>query len=292
MTSHSEESPMAEASGVNSRITKKTLQALAPLPATALRLLALLDDPNVSLREVADVSVRDVGISATMLRMANSAMFGLRGRVGSISDALRVIGTMQARLLVLASGVSEAARKELPIYELAAGSFLRHSELVGNLTMFIAREVGYADIGSAYSAGLLHDIGKVVINGFARQQSDSGEVTSIAGELEASTGNLRDLERHLYGKSHSEVGKELAEMWNLPAEIVHAIEFHHATELAATPEFSLARCVILANVAACKIDPSYPQLNQATEVWFPDMIEEETVLASAKQFLAEVSSAK
>src|SRR5579875_1386851 len=108
---------------VDARITKKMLQALAPLPDTAMRLLALLDDPDVPLREIANVAVRDVGISATMLRMANSAMFGLRGRVGSIGDALRIIGTAQARLLVLASGISQTAQKELPLYGLAAGSF-------------------------------------------------------------------------------------------------------------------------------------------------------------------------
>src|SRR5579871_6077279 len=147
------------------QVTKRMLQGLAPLPDTALRLLALLNNADVSLREVATLATRDVGISASFLRMANSPMFGRRGSVGAVIDALRIIGITHARLLVLASGVSQIAQRELPLYGLAAGAFMKHSELVANLTMLVAREGGYPNIGLAYSTGLLHDIGKVILNG-------------------------------------------------------------------------------------------------------------------------------
>src|SRR5579875_3538712 len=267
---------------MDGRVTKKMLQALAPLPDTAMRLLALLDDPKVSLRDIADVAVRDVGISATMLRMANSPMFGLRGRIGSVSDALRVIGTAQARLLVLASGVSQIGQKELSFYGLAAGSFLRHSELVGNLTMYVAREVGYANIGSAYSAGLLHDIGKIVINGVAQQSGPYGR-GSIGALMDKNACTLSEAERFLCGNTHAEVGRSLAEIWSLPAELCAAITLHHEA-LTPDAENRLACCVAIANVAACAVDPTYPEFNRVDALPTPCPVDMERVYATAEAY--------
>lgn len=265
---------------MDTRITKKTLQALAPLPDTAMRLLALLDDPDVPLREIANIAVRDVGISATMLRMANSPMFGLRGRVGSISDALRVIGTAQARLLVLASGVSQAAQKELRLYGLGAGEFMKHSELVANITMFVSHEAGFNNIGLAYSAGLLHDIGKVVLNGLAQQE---GGAPALEAQMRAQGWTLCAAEQAHFGSSHAQVGGQLAEMWSLPAELIAAISLHHE-ELTRSSENLLACCVAVANSVAGEVDAAYPALNHAGPVTIHNLVDVEKVRAAAEQF--------
>ncbi len=269
---------------IDGRITKKMLQALAPLPDTAVRLLALLDDPNVSMREIANTAVRDVGISATMLRMANSAMFGLRGRIGSISDALRVIGTAQARLLVLASGVSQAAQKELPVYGLEAGAFLSHSELVANLTMQVAHELHYANIGSAYSAGLLHDIGKIVINGAARQAGEPGLIL-FEREMERRGCTLREAEQAVCGNDHAQVGKVLTEMWSLPVELTRAVALHH--EVHARDEGDeLAYCVAVADAVAIAANPSYPALHAGEPpVVADDAVDMEKLLRHAEELV-------
>ena len=91
------------------QVTNKMLRMLAPMPATAMQLLNLLANADVSLQKLSDVAVRDVGVSTALLRCANSATFGLRGTIGSITDAIRVIGTAQTRMVVLASGVSQVA---------------------------------------------------------------------------------------------------------------------------------------------------------------------------------------
>src|SRR5205814_1302060 len=114
-------------------LSERMLRSLAPLPATATQLLALLENPDVPWKDMAAVAVHDVGLSARMLRLANSAMFGMRGRVGSIVEALRLIGTAGARMLVLTSGISEAGQAALPVYGLDKGGFIKHSELVANL---------------------------------------------------------------------------------------------------------------------------------------------------------------
>ena len=270
---------------VDARITKKMLQALAPLPDTAMRLLALLDDPDVPLREIANVAVRDVGISATMLRMANSAMFGLRGRVGSIGDALRIIGTAQARLLVLASGISQTAQKELPLYGLAAGSFMKHSELVANLTMYVANEVRYPNMGNAYSAGLLHDIGKIVINGLAQQQGSGAD--ALVTVMQERGYALPEAERELFGGDHAQIGRQLGELWSLPAELSQAIALHHSTP-PQDQENLLSWCVIIANAVAGAADPAYPVFNRV-EAPAQTLVDLDRVYATATKFVSETA---
>lgn len=278
------QSQASQSQQADSRITKKMLQALAPLPDTAMKLLGLLDDPDVPLRDIASVAARDVGLSATMLRMANSSMFGLRGRVGSISDALRVIGTAQARLLVLASGISQAAQKELPHYGLAAGAFMQHSELVANLTMYVAYEVRYTNIGSAYSAGLLHDIGKIVINGLVQQ---GGYATFEAG-MRRGNCSLLDAEIALCGSDHAAVGSQLGELWSLPSELTQSIAQHHG-DPNGLGEGSLAWCVSIANSVAGVVDSSYPACNRAPELSEVKGIDLRKVYASAQQFIGEAA---
>jgi putative nucleotidyltransferase with HDIG domain len=265
---------------VTLQITKKMLRALAPLPDTAIQLLSLLNDPEVSLRKVADLAVRDVGISASLLRMANSAVFGLRGKVGNISDALRVIGTAQARLLVLASGVAQSAQRELPLYGLAANQFMRHSELVANLTMVIAQEARFPNIGLAYSSGLLHDLGKVILNGLAVRQADEAPVVPIAEEMRKRQCTLLEAEVAVFGGDHARVSHQLAELWSLPEELAVAIAAHHE-KLAPDPAQPLPYCLMLANGFAGAIDTSYPKLSEPVDLTLPDWLSAEKVTQTA-----------
>ncbi len=257
------------------QITNTMLRVLAPLPDTALRLISLLNDPNASFREIADLAVRDVGISSSVLRMANSAMYGLRGTVGSISQAIRVIGTAQTRLLVLSSGVSRLAEREVAIYGLPAGAFMRHAELVANLAMTIAHEAGYRDIGLAYSTGLLHDLGKIVLNGLELQKQAKA-VLSLETEMQQHQYTLLEAERELYGGDHAEVGKQVAEVWSLPVEMSEAIALHHEASVADDPA-TLVYCVQLANGIAGTIDTEYHRLTDATAIVVPEWLGMETV---------------
>ena len=244
------------------QITKRMLQSLAPLPATAVRLLAMLQDPRVALRRIADVASQDVGIAAAILRMANSPLLGMRGQVGSIGEALTLIGTEQARLIVLSCGVARAGQRELPLYGLEAGALMRHSELVATLTMGIARQRQYSAVGVAYSAGLLHDIGKVILNGMALQEGlEDPKYQRFSRALQEPGSDVPVLERACFGSDHPSAGRDAATHWALPAEIVEAIERHHGTIDGAGPDLSVF--LALANAMAGDVDPAYPRAQRA-----------------------------
>ncbi len=244
------------------QITKRMLQTLAPLPATAVRMLAMLQDPNASPRRIAEAASQDVGISAAILRMANSPVLGMRGRVGSIGEALTLIGTEQARLIVLSCGVAQAGRKELRLYGLQAGAFQRHSELVATLTMGIARQRKYAADGVAYSTGLLHDIGKVILNGMALQEGlEDPKYERFSLALRGPEPDVPFLERACFGADHLSAGRDAAVHWALPPEIDEAIVRHH--DPMDGSEQGLPAFLYLANAVAGAADPMYPRSRRA-----------------------------
>jgi HD-like signal output (HDOD) protein len=250
------------------QLNSRTLQTLAPLPETATRLMSLLNDPAVSLQRVAEVASRDVSITASFLRMANSPIFGLRGRIGTVTNAIRVIGIAQARMLVVASGVSKLAQRELAHYGLAAGAFMRHGELVANLTMSIAQDRHYPNIGLAYTAGLLHDIGKVVLNSHAQRQPST---STIEAYMSTHGSSLVQAEQSLHGATHAEIGQEVAEIWALPEEISAALGLHHTIEPEDSRSF-LAGYIRLANQVACQLDGQYPAFHHSMPIAVPDWV--------------------
>lgn len=243
-----------------------------------MRLLTLLNDPEVSLQKVADIATRDVGITASFLRMANSPLFGLRGRVGTVMNAVRVIGMVHARLLVLSSGVSQIAQREMTSYGLPAGAFMRHSELVANLTMTIAHDYRYPNIGLAYTAGLLHDIGKVILNSHAQRQQPA---VSFEEYMIAHSCSLTEAEQQISGSSHVDLGRQLATLWSLPDEIVNAVALHHTVE-EGQEELFLSLCVRLANQLACLLDPEYPLFHRPIPMPSPEWLNMESVMAMAR----------
>ena len=238
-------------------MTREVLATLAPLPLTILKVLQALEDPDTSMREAADIAGRDVALAAHLLRIANSAMYGMRRRIGNIGDALTIIGTSQARIVVLSWGLSRLGQTPVDIYGLPRGAFVRHSETVATLTTAIARDRSYPSAGLAYCAGLLHDIGKVALNAAAKRADI--KVEPFQSTLDAghqTVDDLLDVERASFATTHATVSQQIAELWSLPEEIGVALASHHQVFTAG--DGSLAACVALANAIAAQADERYP----------------------------------
>jgi HD-like signal output (HDOD) protein len=152
--------------------------------------------------------------------------------------------------------------------------------------MYVAHEVSYSNMGNAYSAGLLHDIGKIVINGLALQQGSgrSGTLETIMRERGCT---LIDAEREVYGGDHAQIGRQLGELWALPAELSQAIALHHSTPPENT-EHLLPWCVAIANAVAGMVDPDYPVLDRV-EAPATTLVDLDRVYATAEQFVGEAS---
>jgi HD-like signal output (HDOD) protein len=167
----------------------------------------------------------DPALTASLLKLANSACFGLRREVKSVREAATLVGTKQIFELALGAAFSKVLPQQLPGYELNAWEFWRHSVAVAVLTEQLSREQGVRGTTGGFSMGLLHDLGKLVIGAFLAENAE--EVLSRLQRRHRSL-SFVDVERQVLGIDHCLMGERLAEVWQLPAEFGAVARYHHS----------------------------------------------------------------
>ncbi|HZK55485.1 MAG TPA: HDOD domain-containing protein [Desulfosporosinus sp.] len=201
----------------------KRIQALPPLPTSAIRVIALTKNPATSARELEVVIGQDPALAAGMLRQANSAYYGYARRISSLQEAIVVLGFQATQGLAMASAVAPILKIKLVGYQIEQDGLWKHSMITAMAAKSICKKqkLPYGDI--AFTAGLLHDIGKLVISIYVQ------EVGSYLLE-KVTSANLSyvELEEKIIGFNHATVGGFLAKSWNLPEDLVQSISWHHA----------------------------------------------------------------
>lgn len=206
----------------------KTPNLHAPSP-TVVRLLNLLNDTNADYDEVISTVSRDVVLSAKLLALCNSASYGLAQPVASLEQGVLYLGYGEIHRLVMALSFGGPIGNELPGYDMDAGALWRHSLVTALLTpraLALSRTLG-ADTSIAYTAGLLHDIGKVVIG----QTLNADSRQKIHRLVERREASLLEAEKTVIGCDHAEIGASLLRQWRIPEIIVEAVAFHHHPQL-------------------------------------------------------------
>jgi HD-like signal output (HDOD) protein len=200
-------------------------KGLPTLPGYVLDLNALLGSAAVDLKKVGKVIRTDPSLSAQVLRLCNSALFGLRRRVISIEQAAVLLGTERLRTLVLTCSVMQFAGKRLPTEKLHA--FWQHSFLAALLSERIARHVDYFEKEQAYLGGLLHDIGQLPLWILVFEE----EAHQRPLPPPEWTDNCL-LEREYFGIDHCKVGRWMGVSWNFMPSFLDVFEAHHQPERA------------------------------------------------------------
>ena len=200
-------------------------KGLPTLPNYLLDLNALLGSSSVDLKKVGKVIRTDPSLSAQVLRLCNSALFGLRHRVISIEQAAVLLGTERLRTLVLTCSLMQFAGKHVPMASLLR--FWQHSFLAALLSERIARQVDYPEKEQAYLGGLMHDIGQLPLWMLVMEEQ--------AKQREVPPENWADnlpLEREYFGMDHGKVGRWMAVAWNFMPSFMDVFEHHHNPEQA------------------------------------------------------------
>lgn len=213
------------------------------LPAVFLRLTAVVDDPRSAIRDMEEVVYEDPALAGRLLRLANSAYFGFPGHVDSLSRAITLVGTRQLRDLALATSVLDlftGVSSEL----VSMASFWRHSVSCGLIARALATWRREANAEQFFVAGLLHDIGRLVL------LLKASEPMIRALELSRRDNVLlHTVERDILGFDHATVGNELLQQWNLPPAICAAVGYHHMP-MRAGANVPMAAVVHVADVMA------------------------------------------
>jgi len=194
---------------------------------TVNKILALLEDPKSDAKSIEHEIMKDQGFTAKVLRLANSAYFGGSRRIHTVSQATVLLGFQAIKSMVLASSVGKVLVKELPGYALEKEELWRQSQICAITCRVIAKKVKYSKPDQAYTAGLLHDIGKVILDYYLGEQ-----YKIIEEKMQSGKWPFVAIEEEVLGFHHGQVGAKIAEKWRLPEELVEAIELHHTPEKA------------------------------------------------------------
>jgi len=196
------------------------------MPGAAAKLLALIDDPDVSMSQIEAILRHDAGLTANIIKLANSAYFGIPSKVGSVRQALLILGLKRLIQMVIASCVSAIMDKPIPGYDLPPGELWRHSIAVSVAAEGLVKELGIGASEEIFTAALLHDVGKLVLGTFVED-----EFTEIEAALKQDF-SLEAAEERVLGTNHADIGAKILTEWSLPSDIVNAVRWHHTPESA------------------------------------------------------------
>jgi putative nucleotidyltransferase with HDIG domain len=203
------------------------LVTLPSLPSTLGRIMEMVNDPSVQLGELGKVIARDPSLSLKVLRLVNSAFFGLRDKVTSVERAVVLIGLKPVRNVVLTASVFETLK-------CGEETLLQHAVACATAGRLLAKHAGaaspFTDPEEAFMYGLLHDAGKIIM-----QSHLSAAWAKIAPKVSQGKFPAFIIEKKEIGVDHAELGALLAQRWKLQPELVSAIAGHHDLTRCETP---------------------------------------------------------
>jgi putative nucleotidyltransferase with HDIG domain len=203
----------------------QTIATIKPIPQVALKILRIIQDDNYDVGKVAEEVKKDQVISAKTIQLCNSAMFTKRHDVKSLDHALVYLGRELFLKLVISAAVQSYYNQHGSGYSLCKGGLYHHAIGTARIAEKIVAPTKIASPAVAYTAGLLHDIGKVVLD-----QYIADAYPLFYREFQKRPAELLEVETKILGMDHTEVGGVLAEKWTLPDHLFDAIRFHHHPE--------------------------------------------------------------
>lgn len=206
------------------RIVEET-KKVSSLPTVYYQLTAAVDNPATCNRDMERIIHTDSGLVARLLRIANSAMYTFPSRIDTIGRAITIIGTAQLRELALATSIIRIF-KDIPVALVDMRSFWEHSIACAITARALAGFHREANPERYFVAGLLHDIGRILMYDKVPQQME--EALSQAAE---SNRLLFEVEREVLGFDHAAVGRILLTEWKLPTHTINAVRYHHSPKM-------------------------------------------------------------
>ncbi|MBD3403626.1 HDOD domain-containing protein [candidate division GN15 bacterium] len=247
---------MAEAISSNEPVVdskvKQVVSNIRNLPTPPIvfhQIQKVINDPKVSAGQIAGILSEDPAMSVKVLKLTNSAFYGLSREIDSVKQAVVVVGLEAIKNLVLSASVIDMFKGKDYDQEFQE-QFWRHSLATAFCGRIISRKLrarGLVDPDTAFSGGLLHDIGKIIIACYLpdhyKRYSEARAAEKVATDY--------DIESSVLGYTHDQVGALLAAQWKLPAKLCEAITYHHHPEKAPSGE-AIGYLVHVANHIAKK----------------------------------------
>jgi HD-like signal output (HDOD) protein len=201
------------------------LGQIPTMPTIAGKVMQIVNDPKSNAEDVAKFISRDVALTSKVLRLANSAFYGIPRTISSVNSAIVILGFNTIRSLVLSASVIKIFPPKPGVVSFDRKAFWKHSFIVGIASRMLAnhlRRRKLVDLEIAFSAGLLHDVGKLILEQFASQEYQT--VLKLATEKKMP---LFAVEKAVLGLNHADVSGMLVDKWQMPIELKIPIVGHH-----------------------------------------------------------------
>lgn len=238
-------------SAIDNRV-KQVVSNIRNLPTPPIvfqQIQKVMSDPNVSANEIASILSEDPAMSVKVLKLTNSAFYGLAREIYSVKHAVVIVGLEAIKNLVLSASVMDMFKENQQDQEFHE-KYWRHSLAAGFCARILAKKLrarGMVNPDSAFSGGLLHDIGKIVICSFLPD-----EYAKFKSERESDQQSADyEIEEKVLGYNHAQVGGVLADQWKLPERLAESITYHHHPQLSESDD-PIAYIIHIANYVAKK----------------------------------------
>ena len=207
------------------------LDSFPEMPPMCQNLLGYLDDPEVDFTTIKDIIQFDPGLTANVLKMANSVHFAAARPINSLQTALARLGTKSIFELILSLTISSRLLDSLPGYGLRANDLLRHSIWTAVASQELGSILGMQHTGMIFTIGLLHDLGLLLLDPFIKT-----ERLSFNNAFEKQEKSFDQAERDILGMDHAEAGARILARWQLGPEVVAGVRWHHQPDQASEYE--------------------------------------------------------
>ena len=202
----------------------KEVSLFPSVPRTAFKLRALFHKVDASMTEIEEILRHDPGLSANVLRVANSAFFGLSTKVGSLKQAVMLLGVERFAQISVSASMERTMEKAIEGYDMEPGELWLHSIAASNIAESLAKNRKIDGTYDVFTSALLHDIGKLVLSKFLKEELQKiKNITENAVPLDVA-------EHMVLGTDHAEIGALVLSKWSLPVDIVNAVRWHHSPE--------------------------------------------------------------
>jgi HD-like signal output (HDOD) protein len=202
----------------------KESERIEPVPQVVHELMDLVEDPEVPVSEITNLITYEPVVTANLLKMANSAAFGLKKKVNSVHDAVVRLGLKQVVKIVLMAGVSKPMKSAQRGYALEEGRLWKQSVSCALIANAIAEKMETSEKHVVFTAALLKDIGVIVLDRYMATAIDK-----IREIIETEGLHLIEAERRVLGIDHAELGGRIAGNWNFSQTLIQTIQQHHLT---------------------------------------------------------------
>ena len=236
------------------------IRDLQPIPQVALKILRMINEDLYEIDDLAEEIRKDQVISAKTLQLCNSAIFSSRKKIDSLEHAVVMLGQHLLLKFVISASLNNFFSQCGMGYSLCKGGIYHHAIGAAIISEKLADLTGKISPSLAYTAGLLHDIGKVVLD-----QYIYADFPLFYRQLNEERKNLIEVEKNELGIDHTEVGGDLAHSWSLPESLVETIRYHHKPENT-VQNTELVHVVYLADLLMSRFNPCFELERLDTEL--------------------------